>query len=231
MELIRIGAPTIIADNLGRPLVRLPIRSPSRAALTLFLDCPAESRLEALELALQNRAEGPLRLEEARLCVSRVSSGWGPALAGRVIVGYRRLPYAEFARFWDQPIPPRWLSHGDPTGLAVSDDESDPECIHYWFLNDALILGRVLGGGRDRRVRRQLYDLFLGAFTRCRGDLFLVSDRPSVFTDADDEALVAAALAERREDLMWLAQIFRVTAELAGRADEASEEEEDESGG
>lgn len=218
MQLIRTGMPSIIGEKALRPTVRFAIRSPTRPELGLFLDCDAESRAEALELVLRNRSggEGPLRLDEDRLRSSEISSDWGEPLASRIVAGYDRLRFFEFERFWDKPIPPSWLEHDDKTGLSVT--EETKETRRFWFLNTGLKLARVMAGNDDRFIRNEIYDAVFGAFTRCAGELYLVSDRPSVFSDERDAALVRAAIEPRIADWKWLVKINHTLDQLAGLA-------------
>ncbi|HUI17493.1 MAG TPA: hypothetical protein VL244_07500 [Alphaproteobacteria bacterium] len=228
MQLIRTGIPRFMGAERMAPTVRFAIRSPTRPELGLFLDCEVAGRAEALELILRNRsgAEGPLLLDEDRLRGSEISSEWGEPLASRIVAGYDRLSYFEFERFWDKPIPPSWLEHDDKTGLSVT--EVTKETRRFWFLNTGLKLARVMAGDDDRFIRNEIYDAVFGAFTRCAGDLYLVSDRPSVFSDERDAALVRAAIEPRLADWKWLVKINHTLDELTGHAPKEDEGEKGE---
>ncbi len=220
MQLVRRGAPAIAADNLGRPLVRFAIRSPTRPEVSLILDCPAADRSEALEIVMRNRTAGdaPLLLDEERLSNSLVSSAWQGSLLGkRLLAGYDRLRFLEFRRFWDFPIPPAWLDHVGQTGLGVSDPVTSEDAIHLWFLNSGLRLRKICDGERHPHIRSQIYDVVFSAFLRCKSELYLVSGRPSIFAAEADEAMVEAAIAERMAGWQGLAQLLDAVARLAGK--------------
>ncbi|MGO8867736.1 MAG: hypothetical protein ACLQME_14655 [Alphaproteobacteria bacterium] len=228
MELIRCAAPSIIEDNLGRPVVRFEIRSPSGTSVALLLDCPARDRQDALEIVLRNRtaAEAPLLLEEERLAQCRISTEWGSlAQTKRLVSGYDGLRFLEFRRFWDQPIPPAWLQHYGKTGLGVTEPRPEEGVNILWEIGDGLTLASFVEGDRHPLIQRQLRETVFAGFVRCRGELYLVSERPSLFALAADEAMVLSAIEPRLEGWKWLAQTFRLIDSLAREGGQEAEEE------
>ena len=87
-----------------------------------------------------------------------------------------------------------------------------------------MTLASFVEGDRHPLIERQLRETVFAGFARCRGELYLVSERPSLFALAADEAMVLSAIEPRLEGWKWLAQIFRLIDSLGGEGGRGTEE-------